>query len=251
MKDSGRPLDGVTVVVTRPRHQALSLIRELEAAGASALSIPVIEIVDPVDGGAAVESAMATLGADDWLVVTSPNGAAKVVDIHARQPLNDEVKIAAVGPATRDRIEAGGLRVELVPPKAIAEGLVATFPDPPVGGGRVVLARAEIARKNLPQELAAQGWSVEEVVAYRTVSVSIDDHQRAACRCADAVIFTSGSTVESLVAAAGRDGLPRLTVSIGPATTDVATQLGVEIDVEAKEHSIPGVVAALAAKLHR
>jgi len=243
------PLAGVTVVVTRPRSQAASLVAELEAADATARSIPVIEIVEPVDNGAALANEMASLVAGDWLVVTSPNGAQRVADRHAQHPLADGVQIAAVGPATKDRAEAGGLAVDLIPQTAIAEGLLDAFPPLPEGGATVLLARAEVARKTLPEDLARRGWNVVELAAYRTVLVDITDQQRVDCRDADAVIFTSGSTVEGLVGAVGVDGLPDVTVSIGPATTAVAERLGVTIGVEATEHTIAGAVRALAARL--
>jgi uroporphyrinogen III methyltransferase/synthase len=93
------------------------------------------------------------------------------------------------------------------------------------------------------------GWQVDEVVAYRTITVEVDHAGRSAVAGADAVVFTSGSTVDGLVAAVGTDGLPPVVASIGPATSAVAARLGVEVDVEAAEHTIPGVVAALASHL--
>ncbi|MEM9463953.1 MAG: uroporphyrinogen-III synthase [Actinomycetota bacterium] len=239
------PLSGLRVAVTRPREQASDLVASLEAVGAEAVSVPVIEIVDPADGGVALASALGSLRPAEWLVVTSPNGAARVGAALADRPLLDGVRIAAVGPATRARLDAAGLSVDLVPDDAIAEGLVAAFPEPPAGGGRVVLARAEVARETLPEQLRALGWEVDEAAAYRTVASGIDAAERAAAADADAVVFTSGSTVDALVRELGAEGLPPLVVSIGPATTAVATDLGVSVTVEARAHTIPGVVDAL------
>ena len=244
-----RPLDGVTVVVTRPRAQAAALVAELESHGATPVPVPVIEIVDPPDRGVALKAGLRALRADDWVVVTSPNGAARVAAAAADVALTDGVKVAAVGPATRARAEAMGLRVDLVPDDAIAEGLLAAFPPRPVDGGRVLLARAEVAREMLPHQLRMAGWQVDEIVAYRTERLEVDAPSRAAATQADAVIFASGSTVDGLVDAVGVEGLPPVVASIGPATSAVATRRGVSVDVEAPEHTIPGVVAALAAHL--
>ena len=79
------------------------------------------------------------------------------------------------------------------------------------------------------------GWNVDEVVAYRTVSAAIDDSGRLACAAADAVVFTSGSTVDSLVDAVEVDGL-RIVASIGPATSAVAAEQGVDVDVGRSAH---------------
>ena len=186
------PLGGLRIVVTRPRDQAASLVDALEAQGAEAVSVPVIEITEPLDGGVGLRTALRVLRDGDWVAVTSPNGAATVAEALGERPLADGVRVAVVGPGTRDRAESLGLPVDLVPADAIAEGLAAAFPAPPITGGRVVLARAEVARETLPIHLRMMGWNVDEVVAYRTVSADIDDSGRLACAAADAVVFTSG-----------------------------------------------------------
>ena len=235
------PLGGLRIVVTRPRDQAASLVDALEAQGAEAVSVPVIEITEPLDGGVGLRTALRVLRDGDWVAVTSPNGAATVADALGERPLADGVRVAVVGPGTRDRAESLGLPVDLVPADAIAEGLAAAFPAPPITGGRVVLARAEVARETLPIHLRMMGWNVDEVVAYRTVSADIDDSGRLACAAADAVVFTSGSTVDSLVNAVGVDGLPKIVASIGPATSAVAAERGVDVDVEADPTRSPAL----------
>ena len=244
---TGGRLDRLRVVVTRPREQAAPLVSALETLGADVVLVPTIRIDDPPDGGLALRAGLRALGADDWVVITSPNGAARVGRIVAETPLAAGVKVAVIGSGTKARAEAEGLTVDLVPDEAIAEGLAARFPARPSTGGRVLLARAEVARETLPLQLAFMGWNVDDVVAYRTVPVDIDEDAKSACRSADAVIFTSGSTVESLVTVVGLEGLPPTVFTIGPATAEVATHLGVGVDVVAAEHSIPGLVDAMQA----
>lgn len=238
------PLAGVQVVVTRPRAQAAPLIEALEAEGATAVPVPVIEIVDPDDRGVALQAALDALGPGDWLVLTSPNGAARVHRA-AGEGVPIGVKVAAIGPGTQARAESLGITVDLVPDRAVAEGLVDVFPAPPAGGGRVVLARAEVARSTLPEQLRWRGWTVDDVAAYRTVSVDVDDEQRRRCRHADVVAFTSSSTVTHLLAGAGFDNLPPVVACIGPATAATARDAGLYVDVVAAEHTVPGLVAAI------
>lgn len=240
-------LHRLRVVVPRPRDQAASLVEALEGHGAEAVAVPTIMIDDPPDGGLALRAGLRSLRADDWVVITSPNGATRVGAIVAESPLAPGVKVAVVGPGTKARAEAEGLAVDLMPDEAIAEGLAARFPARPASGGRVLLARAEVARETLPVQLTMMGWNVDDVVAYRTVPVEVDEAGKAACASADAVAFTSGSTVESLVAAVGIDGLPPTVVAIGPATAAVADRLGVAVDVVASEHTVPGLVDAIRA----
>ena len=63
---------------------------------------------------------------------------------------------------------------------------------------------------------------------------------------ADAVTFTSSSTVEHFVAMAGTERVPPVVACIGPVTAGTARRLGLHVDVEAAEHTIDGLVAALA-----
>ncbi len=235
------PLSGLRVVLTRPRHQAAALVEALEAAGAAAVSIPVIDIADPTDGGEALQAALRSLGSGDWLVFTSPNGASRVdpTDVPGG------VRVACIGPGTRVRAESLGFAVDLVPDRSIAEGLLEVFPAPSSSGGRVVLARAESARPVLPDELSTAGWLVDDVPVYRTIPVELDDVDREVCRNADAVAFTSGSTVTHLVDQVGADGLPPVVAAIGPATAEVAADRGIEVTIEAAVHTIPGLVEAL------
>src|SRR5262249_58772105 len=67
------PLFGKRVLVTRPRHQAGDLVRRLEALGAAATVLPVVEIADPADWGP-VDSALEGLSRYHWLAFTSANG---------------------------------------------------------------------------------------------------------------------------------------------------------------------------------
>ena len=227
----------------RPREQAKPLADSLAAAGAEVVSAPVIAITDPADGGTALRAALARLQRGDWLVVTSPNGAARAA---TAGPLPDDVNVAAIGPGTADRAIAAGLTVRMVPDRSVAEGLLQAFGSPAPDRGRlVVLARAAVARSVLPDGLRAAGWEVLDVAAYRNVAAPLSDEQRQAVAASDGVVFTSSSAVKRLVAEVGAGAVPPLVASIGPATSATAAEHSLEITVEATEHTIDGVVAAL------
>jgi uroporphyrinogen III methyltransferase/synthase len=240
-----RPLAGRRVVVTRSRSQASELAGRLVERGASVVEVPVIEIVDPADGGAALDAALADRTATDWLVVTSPNGAARVFDrLHDARDLAG-VQVAAIGPGTAAVLADHGIRADLVPPEFVAESLLGAFPDPPPGGGRVVIARAETARDVLDRGLRDRGWEVEVVPAYRTVGATVEPSALDRIRSADVVTFTSSSTVERFVDAVGSDAVPPVVACIGPVTAGTARDLGLHVDVESPVHTIEGLVAAL------
>lgn len=239
------PLFGRRIVVTRTRTQASSLAHRLRRLGADVVQVPAIEIVDPDDGGAALRDALASIDGYDWLVVTSPNGAGRVcAEVRDARALAG-VQVAAIGPGTAAALRAHNIEADLVPERFVAEGLLEAFPAPPDGGGRVLLARAAEARDVLPDGLAAAGWHVDVVAAYRTVPATVTDEQRERIAAADTITFTSSSTVSNTVAALGADALPPVVACIGPVTADTARSFGIEVAVEADVHTIDGLVAAL------
>jgi uroporphyrinogen III methyltransferase/synthase len=246
-----RPLMGRRVVVTRAREQASELVARLSALGAATVEVPAIEIGDPDDGGAALAGAVGRIGDYDWVVLTSPNGARRLLAALAAAGRDARalggVRLAAIGPGTAAALASARLVPDLVPERFVAESLLAAFPAAPPGGGRVLLARAAVARDVLPAGLAKVGWSVDVVDAYRTRAVPLDERQAAALAEAEIVTFTSSSTVTNLLAAAGGHPLPPVVAAIGPVTAATARDHGLAVDVEAEVHTIDGLLDALLA----
>lgn len=233
---SARPLAGRRVVVTRSGEQAGPLVRALQERGAAVVVLPLIEITEPADGGAALEAALDRLDHYDWIVVTSPNGARRIRGRLAAAPPG-RPRVAVVGAATAAEL---GREVDVVPRRQLAEGLLDEMPD---GPGQVLLVQADRARPLLAEGLRARGWSVDAVVAYRTVPAPVASVP-AEVRTADAVTFTSGSTAEAWVRVLG-PWTPPVVVAIGPATALTARKLGLKVTEIAADHSLDGLIAAL------
>ena len=263
-----RPLFGRRIVVTRARAQASELVERLAARGAATVEVPAIEIDDPDDGGAALAAAVERLaaGAYGWLVLTSPNGARRLLAALLAAGRDARalggVRLAAIGPGTADVLAAANLVPDLVPPRFVAESLVEAFPDParsptteaaaptPVAGAAdrpVLLVRAAVARDVLPEGLEAKGWRVDVVDAYRTRPVPPDEQVAAALAGAEIVTFTSSSTVTNFLASVGAETVPPVVAAIGPVTAETARAHGLTVDVEADVHTIDGLVDALCA----
>jgi len=241
-----RPLFGKSVIVTRPRHQSSVLADRLRDEGANALIVPTIEIVDPLDEGAALSAAVEQLSSYDWVVLTSANGAQRFCERLRDGRDLAGVKLAAIGPGTAEVLADYNLVADLVPERFIAESLLEAFPLPHENDQcRVLLARAAVARDVLPDGLRELGWRVDVVDAYRTIPVEPTDAERERIIDADIVTFTSSSTVENWVAAFGIDTLPNVVACIGPITADTARRAGLRVDVIADVHTIDGLVDAL------
>ncbi|MBX6331687.1 MAG: uroporphyrinogen-III C-methyltransferase [Gemmatimonadaceae bacterium] len=253
-----RPLHGRRVIVTRARAQASALSAELRALGAEGIEAPAIRI-EPLDA-APLERALGRLSTYQWAIFTSQNavelawGALRRRGGDARAFAG--VNVAAVGPATADALLACGLAVDVIPERYVAEGLIeALRARSDVRGARVLFARAEGARELLPAALREMGAEVDEVPVYRSVpDPEGSEAARAALRDGqvDLVTFTSGSTVRFFVDAVGLEAARRARVaSIGPITSDAARSLGLTVDVEAAEATIPGLVRAVVDALRR
>jgi uroporphyrinogen III methyltransferase/synthase len=240
-----RPLFGRTVVVTRARAQASELVGRLAELGATVVEAPTIEIGDPADGGAALRSAMADLGSYDWLVLTSPNGVHRTFAHVPDARVLGSVRVAAIGPGTAEALAGYRVVADLVPDAYVAEGLLEAFPAPPPGGGRVLLSRAAVARDVLPDGLRDAGWHVEVVAAYATRPVADAAVLADQVAAADAVTFTSSSTVTNFCDAFGAERAPATVVSIGPITTATARRAGLEVAEQADPHTIDGLVDAV------
>jgi uroporphyrinogen III methyltransferase/synthase len=59
------------------------------------------------------------------------------------------------------------------------------------------------------------------------------------------VTFTAGSTVRSFAALVGADVGRARVASIGPVTSATVRELGMRVDVEAEEYTIPGLLKAI------
>src|ERR1044072_5054095 len=79
-------------------------------------------------------------------------------------------RIAAVGPATAQRVKDFHLHVDLQPEEFVAEAVVRAFQkEGSIENQRILFVRAEKARDVLPKGLSALGAIVDEAFAYRTV----------------------------------------------------------------------------------
>ena len=247
-----RPLSGKRIVVTRTRKQAGALTSQLRALGADVFEIPTIRIEPPKDIREFGES-VAHAHTYDWLVFTSPNGVEAFFEMFYRIYKDAReiggVRIAAIGPATAAKVREFHLAVDLQPEEYVAESVVAAFKkDGSVENLKILIARAETARDVLPQELTKLGAIVDIAVAYRTVPET-DDVSGGQARFreegADLVTFTSSSTAENFMALKLPLPAGLKTASIGPVTSKTMRELGLTVDIEAKQYDIPGLVSAI------
>lgn len=249
-----KPLFGKTFVVTRARSQASELTSRLEKSGARVIEVPAIRLTDP-DDFAPLDAAQRELESYEWIIFTSANGVDLFFDRLFKNGKDARAfarsKIAAIGSATADMLNAYGLAADLVPASYKAEDLSeALLPQLKVGS-RILLARAAEARNVLPDSLKQAGMDVNVVPVYRTeADCENKDELLTALRdkSVDCITFTSSSTVTNLLQALDGDKglLEGVTLaSIGPITSKTLENNGLKADITAKTYTIDGLVKAL------
>ena len=252
-----RVLFGRCVINTRSADQAPELSARLTNLGATVLEAPTIETKPPEDWSA-VDRALGALDTYGWLILTSRNGVDAMIDRFRRLGLDARAlggtRIAAIGPGTASSLREHFLTPDLVPDEFVAESLAAALQKcDTLAGTRILLLRADIARKTLPDQLTEAGAQCDDLVVYRTVCpAELPPGAIAALnqRDIDWITFTSSSTVRNFLVLLGdvnRSLLDGVSLaSIGPITSRTLRDAGLSPAVEAGEHTIDGLVEAMA-----
>ncbi len=251
-----RPLDGRTILLTRPEADSRRLAERLQSLGARVVSEPVIAF-ESLAGSAEARSAALGLERYDLLVFTSGNGVrffSEALELAERSPAGVRGRVAAVGAGTASALEAAGFPVDVVAEDSRAEGLAAALLPELRPGMRVLWIRPESAREILAEALRESGAEVDELRLYRTVAAP---RAAAAARALaggelDAVVFASPSAVRLLLEASGETreaaeaGLRRAKrVAIGEVTAAALARAGFPSRHVADTASDDGLVAAL------
>lgn len=172
-------LSGVTVVVTRPAHQAERLCQFIETAGGTALRFPVIEIQPPSNPKQA-QSQLEQLNSFDLAVFISANAVFSGFDLLGS--LSEKiagwpakVAIAAVGQATAKAIASQGLAVNYLAPKPYNSEALLSIPElQELCGKRILILRGEGGREYLAKTLRERGAEVEYAECYQRAMPSSD-----------------------------------------------------------------------------
>jgi uroporphyrinogen III methyltransferase/synthase len=240
-------LQGRTVIVTRPHGQDHDLMTLLEAEGATCVPSPLIRIMEPTSWEP-LDSAVERLDSYDWIVFASGNGVRGFFQ-RLRQAGRDgralgTARLAAIGPATRQALEAAGFVCDLMPEEFRSEGLVEAFARQPPRG-RFLLVRADSGRDLLRQSLESAGHHVDEVAAYRSEPV-VEVQEAAGLAVAGTwLTVTSGRIVEAAVRIFGERLRHWRIASLSPVTSAVLRRFGLEPAAEAAEATAASLAAAI------
>jgi len=258
---AARPLQGRRIVITRAREQAAELRDRLASLGATVIELPLIEIVATA-GTEVGDEIFGEIAGYQWLVFTSPNGVRfffaeffrRFRDIRAL----GGVRLAVVGPGTAQELNALHLDVDVMPQEHRGEALVeALCAFESMEHLKVLVVTGNRNRDAVVNGLTDRQAIVDQLPVYETEDADVGGSDAAADfrqYGADAILFASGSAVESFVKQAAmlapRPGAKRpLTGSLGAVTSESMRRSGLPVDFEAAEASLDGLIAAVVKKL--
>lgn len=241
------------ILITRPRAQANDFAEKLHSAGFEPIFFPVIEI-RPMEDTIALDKALEKLNCYEWVVFTSVNAVDVVFSCTPASLSLGEgkgIRVAAIGPKTAAALQARGVTPDFVPEEYIAEAILPGLGD--VQGKWVLLPRAEMARKALPEAIANAGGVVHEIAVYKTLPAQPDPEGLTALKSGvDVVTLTSPSTAQSFVKISKQNGLDPLHLPnnpvfacIGPITEQAAKGEGLDNLVVAKEYTTDSLIEVI------
>lgn len=256
LKEDG--LSGKRILITRAPEQAKPFSEKLKQLGGIPIEIPLISI-EPASITDSCKDSLLHMSEFEWLIFTSVNGVKCFfhilkelhIDIStiAQQP-----KIAVVGKKTLHELTKRGLRAEIVPENFVAEDLIDIFKRINIAGKRVLIAKGNLARTILPNELRRLGAVVEDYVVYNTIQT--DKHREKLLEVLhtkeiDVITFTSSSTVKnfvSLLSGHNMDIMLRgiIVACIGPITEKTAKDYGIYPTIVANTYTTDGLIDSIA-----
>lgn len=246
-----RPLFGQRIVVTRAREQAGQLTRILEENGAEVIELPFIE-VEPHFDEKLVSEVLAGIAVYEWIIFTSVNGVKNFFELFYRAYRDirclGPMRIAAVGNATAREIEAHKLQVDLLPSMANSSALAdELIENEGLESVQVLVITGNQNRDELAHRLEIEGRAIVDTLPlYKTGKANLAQHPAAARyrrEGADAVLFTSSSTVKSFVeqqAALALEAGARKPAfgSIGPMTSQTLQKYNLPLGFESPQSNL-------------
>lgn len=259
---SAKPLFGKKILVTRSQGQASSLSTLLKEKGADVIEFPAIKI-QALKDYSKQKDVISKLSDFHWLIFTSANTVLYFFSLLHEKGLDSRAlascKIASIGKETGKKLMGHGLVPDLMPKNYTAEALIDTFKTVEINGCNVLIPSSDIAREIISVDLSGLGANVLRMPVYENVmpEYKFEDLESIFSEPFDCITFTSSSTVQNLFRII--DVFPQFKkavasskmASIGPVTSQSILNLGFEVEIEAKEHTIEGLVKAVESFLSR
>ncbi len=251
-----KPLFGQRILVTREHTEGFEPLEDL---GAEIVEFHTIRIVPP-DDWTELDKAIEKIDSYNWLVLTSVNGVKFFFRrlIERDRDIRDlkGIKICAIGTKTAAEINKHGIKVDLVPKKFNAEGLVDSFMKEnntdKLDGLKILLPRAQDARAVFPDKVKELGGEIDVFTAYKAVKPTTHGKRMKRFLKEGKITiatFTSAATFNNYMEIMGEDAIGLLkdvTIAvIGPVTAKAVEKAGLKVGIMPEEATVDAMVNAI------
>ena len=247
-----RPLFGRSIVVTRDIPGNADFAAKIVRRGGNPLQFETIRIKPLTDSNDFLRT-LAKISQYDWAVFTSGNGVNAFFDALENLGKDGRIfcsaKVAAIGGRTADRLSEFGIKADFVPGIFTSRELgkqLARFAN--LRNKKILLLRSQLASNELDEILAGVAAQVEDVAVYTSIAAKSESAwltDRINEGTIDWLTFASPSSADAFFKQIGTEAVNSGKVrvaSIGPVTSERLRQLGVTVDVTAKEHTLDGLL---------
>ncbi len=160
------PLDGITLVVTRPALTADAQVRAARLLGAQVLRLPGLALA-AVDDAAGARAALAAAAAADAWIFTSPAGVRFAFALLPQWRPHAQADVFAVGRATARALARHAIAARVPVERQDSEGLLALEAFATARGRKIVIIDAPGGRDVIASSLRQRGAEVERIAVYR------------------------------------------------------------------------------------
>ncbi len=248
---SARRLEGLGVVVTRPRNAGEPLAAALSREGAKTWLLPALAIED-LEPQPALQALLAGISRFDMAIFVSANAVEKGLAMAARfAPWPPAIAIAAIGEATAQALRnSGHVNVISPPDRHDSEGLLALPQLRDARGRNIIVFRGEGGRERLKEALEERGATVTYAECYRRVRPDVDPTPVVTALSrgeVHAVSVLSGETLGNFVAmiGAGTERLADVALVVPHAAVGARPEARRFARVFVAEHGAEGLIEAL------
>lgn len=259
---ASKNLNGKRIVLTRNKEQSSELRSKLVTLGATVVELPLIKILPHYDTEG-INEVFSELGSYEWIVFTSRNGVHYFFNIFFNKFKDIRciggLKFACVGQGTAAEIEKYHLEVDFMPEEALSENLAdGLIKTQSMDNTKVLVITGNLNSDDLVKTLDQEGRAIVDTLqVYETKLEDLADNQEARTfreQGGDAIVFSSSSAVNSFIQQVNSLKLESkakkpLICSIGPLTSKTIQDAGLTVNMEAKSHSVEGIVGILLEKL--
>ena len=252
------PLVGRTIVVTCSKEQSGFLCSQIRDLGAEPIEMPLVEVTTYCDPNT-LEDVFAEISSYEWIVFTSVNGVKCFFDFFFKSFKDIRciggMRIACIGKSTAMEIEKFHLQVDLMSGESGAEDLAVSLMElQTLDNLKMLVVTGNMNRDVFVKELEEKGKAIIDILqVYETKLTDVTKEPAAKAFSkdgADAIVFTSSSIAKSFAKQAVNLQLDAkakkpMSFSISPIISATMKEVGIPVDVEAKEDSIDGILYSL------